>query len=231
VFNGSSKLIVSEVQVVDVGPEPVPKGRGLVGKAWVTLAALLIGLMLILLQLIGLGYAVQGRRVLNMKAIWCSPMFRASVAVSSNCELFPVLLSASNGIGCIRLPAVDQYRWLTATVAILSLCLVLELVDGFILVSVSNHASCWRGARLKRPWFTMIAGNVILVVILIGGIFMAIQLPREVNKYVSVFKYEASINASTVCAGELLSPGVRGSIIGWTDGFLHSWGEAYQGSP
>jgi hypothetical protein len=157
-------------------------------------------------------------------------MFQAgALSVMSNCDMHRVDMSASQGIGCIRLPADDQYRWLAGTVAVLSICLVFEILDGAILVLVSAKSS-WRGNKMKRPWFSMFAGNMVLICILIVGIYSASQLPRQITKLVWVFRYEPSIQASTVCIGTLKSYGVRGSIIGWTDGFLKSWGEAYIGS-
>jgi hypothetical protein len=224
----SWRLMENLVPVVELEPDPIPAGEGLVRKAWICAAALLTGLVLLILQLYGLVSAAQGRRARGLKAIWCSTMFQSSLSVSSNCELYPISLSKSPGTGCIELPAIDKQRWLEASVAVLSVSLLFEAFDALILISVSNNTCCWNGARRKRPWFTMFAGNAILLAVLITGVFQALSLPYQINKHLSVFRYEGSIGAATVCSASILPPGVRGSIIGWTDGFLNSWGETYK---
>nr|XP_036583731.1 uncharacterized protein CTRU02_06370 [Colletotrichum truncatum]KAF6792874.1 hypothetical protein CTRU02_06370 [Colletotrichum truncatum] len=208
----------------------IPADRGLIGQAWLTILALTLLLTLLILQLIGLALAGKGRDTAGLKATWCSPMFQTAESVLVSCDADPYFVdkSASQGIGCIFLPADEQYRWLNATVAVLSLSLIFQLFDAAILVMVGNNTRWWR-ARMKRPWFTMFAGNAILLCILIVGVVSSSQLPSSVNRVVWVFKYESSIHSATVCRGTLISAGVRGSIIGWTDGFLHSWGKAYGG--
>ncbi|KAF9877874.1 hypothetical protein CkaCkLH20_04450 [Colletotrichum karsti] len=219
------------VRVVSLGPEPVPADRGLIGQAWLTVLALMLLITLLVLQLIGLALAAKGRNVENLKARWCSPMFQSAESTLVSCDTAPLLVdkSASQGIGCISLPADEQYHWLRATVAVLSLSLVFELFDGAILVMVGNNTRWWR-ARMKRPWFTMFTGNAVLLCILIVGVVSSSQLPSSVNRVVWVFKYEQSLHSAVVCRGTLISAGVRGSIIGWTDGFLQSWGKTYGGS-
>ena len=216
---------------MNLAPQPHPAGQGLTRKAWAAALASILLAILLILQLIGLAAAARGLGVKDMTAQWCSPMFQAALAVLSNCELFPVVLSASQGIGCMALPADDQYRWLKATVGILTVSLVFEAADATTLVLVSA-TSFWRGTgiAIKRPWFSMLAGNVILVAMLITGVFAASQLHKQVARLVWVFKYEPSVQAASVCLGTLKSHGVRGAIIGWTDGFLRSWGDTYEGS-
>ncbi|KAM0323266.1 hypothetical protein ACHAQA_008857 [Verticillium albo-atrum] len=211
----------------------VPQDRDLAPKALLTLLALLLLTTLLILQLVGLASAASGRETPDLAAVWCSPMFQSGEAVlatPATCKSAPYSVdkSASQGIGCIRLPADDQRRWLTATVAVLSVSLVAQVLDAAVLLLVGNNVRWWR-ARMKRPWFTMVLGNAVLVSILILGVVSSSGLPKYVDRTVWVFKYEQSVGTASVCRGTLISAGVRGSIIGWTDGFLHSWGEAYSG--
>ncbi|KAH6708417.1 hypothetical protein EV126DRAFT_110581 [Verticillium dahliae] len=224
---------IAKVAVHVLEPEPVPQDRDLAPKALITLLALLLLVTLVILQFVGLANAARGRKTDDLAAVWCSPMFQSGEAVlatPARCQStpLPVDRSASQGIGCVRLPADDQRRWLTATVAVLSASLVAQVVDAAVLVLVGNNARWWR-ARMKRPWCTMILGNGVLISILIAGIISSSDLPRYVDRTVWVFKYERSVDTASVCRGTLISAGVRGSIIGWTDGFLHSWGETYSG--
>jgi hypothetical protein len=186
-------------------------------------------LFLLTLQLIGLDAAAKGRNVEGLTARWCSTIFHPAVAILANCIIRPINFSASNTTGCVDLPADSQYRWLTATVAVISVSLVFQLFDAAILVMVSNNTRWW-GTGMKRPWFTMLAGNMVLVAILILGVYDSTQLPSSMTRLVWVFRYDNSLNTATVCNGTLTAPGVRGVIIGWTDGFLQSWGDTYFGS-
>ncbi|CRK14493.1 hypothetical protein BN1708_011142 [Verticillium longisporum] len=117
---------------------------------------------------------------------------------------------------------------LLALLLLVTLVILQLVVDAAVLVLVGNNARWWR-ARMKRPWCTMVLGNGVLISILIAGIISSSDLPRYVDRTVWVFKYERSVDTASVCRGTLISAGVRGSIIGWTDGFLHSWGETYSG--
>lgn len=211
-------------------PLPVPSDRGLIGQAWLTVLALTLLAALLVLQIIGLVAAIKGRSQESIKAEWCSPMFQSAEAVLVNCETPPTQVekSFSQGIGCISLPADEQYHWLNITVAVLLVSVVFEIFDAAILVLVGNNARWWR-ARMKRPWFTMFTGNAVLLCILVSGVISSSHLPIGVNRTVWVFKYEQSVRSAIVCQGTLMSAGVRGSIIGWTDGFLSSWGSTYTG--
>ncbi|OBR14810.1 hypothetical protein CH63R_03536 [Colletotrichum higginsianum IMI 349063] len=210
--------------------DKIPSGRGLIGQAWLTVLALTLLAALLVLQIIGLVAAVKGRGQEGLKAEWCSPMFQSAEAVLVNCETPPTQVekSFSQGIGCISLPADEQYHWLNITVVVLLVSVVFEIFDAAILVLVGNNARWWR-ARMKRPWFTMFTGNAVLLCILVSGVISSSHLPIGVNRTVWVFKYEQSVRSAIVCQGTLMSAGVRGSIIGWTDGFLSSWGSTYTG--
>ena len=195
------------------------------GRAWVALFAIILGLLLVVLQLYGLVAAVRGSRVQGIRADWCSTLFATGIAVQSGCDLYEVRPSFSQGIGCISIHGYDQYAWLNAAVILISVSLAFQVFDCAILSLVSG-ATRWRGAKMKRPWFTMFTGNVVLVVLIVVGVFQCQRLPRDVSNSVSIF---IDLNEPTVCVGDLTPYGVRGAVIGWTDGFLGSWGATYNG--
>ncbi|KAK6200656.1 hypothetical protein LQW54_009617 [Pestalotiopsis sp. IQ-011] len=175
------------------------------GKALIVILAVLLFFALLSLQIIGLASAVVGLRVKDtLDSTWCSPMFESFAigVLDGNCRLHAVSPSASHGIGCITLSGARQAGRLAASLA-------LELADLLILALVES-ATRWRGAKMRRPWCT-------------------IRLPSGVPEVVWVFRKEPSLGIETVCRGVVTPAGVRGSIMGWTDGFLSNWGSTYFG--
>lgn len=193
------------------------------GRAWVTLLAITLGILLLAIQMFGLAMAVIGSREPDIKAKWCSTQFLMAVGVESDCKAYEVLPSMSQGVGCIELKGYEQYVWLKASIIIISMSLVFQVFDCLILTLV-NGTTRWRGAKMKRPWFTMFTGNIILLVLIIVGAYSSQRLPKHVNQRVIVF---LNLQGPSTCIGQLTPYGVRGQIIGWTDGFLGSWGNTY----
>ncbi|KAH6887614.1 hypothetical protein B0T10DRAFT_562826 [Thelonectria olida] len=198
----------------------------LVGRAWIAFLALVLGLLLLGIQVFGLAMAIAGSRNKNITAKWCSTLFTRGLAVESGCELYDVTPSYSQGIGCIKLKGYEQYTWLKASIIIISLSLAFQIFDLAILILVRGTTR-WRGAKMKRPWFTMFAGNIVLLVLIIVGVFQCQHLPRNVDKNVTVYEHNKALNESYTCVAHLTPYGVRGAVIGWTDGFLTSWGDTY----
>ncbi|KAK7751971.1 hypothetical protein SLS62_006114 [Diatrype stigma] len=227
--------------VSSVAPMPMPMPisinteensyKQLRGKAIiVTLSALLFS-GLVAIQTMGLASAIQGLRSREeLTSSWCSPMFQSfAIAVGDgNCAIHPVHPSASKGIGCITLSGRQQAGWLAGTAAGTAVSLALQLADLLVLALVESAAK-WRGVKMRRPWATMFAGIVVLVVYVVYGVVNASRLPGDMTERVWVFRQEPSLGIATVCRGTITPPGVRGSIMGWTDGFLSSWGRAYFG--
>jgi hypothetical protein len=73
----------------------------------------------------------------------------------------------------------------------------------------------------------MFAGNIVLLVLIIVGVFQCQQLPKKVDQSVTVYEFQKALNESVTCIAHLTPYGVRGAVIGWTDGFLQSWGDTY----
>ena len=161
---------------------------------------------------------------------WCSPAFRdfALAVTTGNCQLYPVLPSSSNGIGCIALPATQQRDWLRGTVGFLAVALFCQLSD-WTLMMCTNSKSRWRGVKFQRPWLTMAAGVIVLVVLVYAGRVNADELPKGVTRTVWIYRKEESREMGRVCKGELSPPGLRGTMIGYMDGLFESWGGMYDG--
>lgn len=160
-------------------------------------------------------------------------MFQSfAIAVADgNCGLYNVSASASKGIGCISLRGTQQAGWLVGTVVVLAASLCLELADLLVLVLFESAAK-WREVKTYAPAVVHHVGFtdvVILIVYMVYGILNAGRLPSEVTQLVWVFRKKQSLGIATVCRGTLISPGVRGSVMGWMDGFLSSWGHVYFG--
>ncbi|KAJ4171541.1 hypothetical protein NW754_013309 [Fusarium falciforme] len=204
-----------------------PPSSELVGRAWLALLSFVLGILLLSIQLFGLAMAIKGFHSDHVTAQWCSTFFATAVAVESDCKLYDVTPSLSQGIGCITIKGYEQYTWLQASIIIISLSLAFQVFDCTIMTLVSGTTR-WRGAKMKRPWFTMFTGNIVLLVLIVVGVFQSQRLPRDVSPSVLVYKHGRGLgNSNHTCIGELTPYGVRGAIIGWTDGFLESWGDTY----
>ncbi|RFN41871.1 hypothetical protein FIE12Z_12914 [Fusarium flagelliforme] len=198
----------------------------LAGRAWIVFLAGVLGIILVAIQIFGLAMATIGSQKENVTADWCSTQFTRALAVESGCQLYNVTPSSSQGIGCITLKGYEQYTWLKASIIIISLSIVFEVFDLVILLLVSGTTR-WRGAKMKRPWFTMFTGNIVLLVLIIVGVFQCQHLPKRIDQSVTVYEYQKGLDQSVTCIARLTPYGVRGAVIGWTDGFLESWGETY----
>jgi hypothetical protein len=230
VENNSHASGDSEPNGEDAPHDPPSRGQGLGGKAAVALTAMLLFLALVILQLIGFRKAVVGLRKTDIRAYWCSPIFQAfAIAVADgNCYIRTMIPNVNNGLGCVALPAYYQRSWLRATVALLSLSLIFQVFDMLIISLVRSHHR-WRGAKMRRPWFSMFTGVLILFTVMLFGIFASSTLPLGITEQVIIFRFEPSLGGMTACRGKLTPAGIRGSIIGWSDGIFHSWNQVYFG--
>ena len=203
--------------------------------ALIAIFATILGIALFVLQMYGLAAAKSGLKKKNLTVKWCSPTFRdfALAVTTGNCERYRIIESSSNGIGCIELPAYQQEDWLKGTVAILSISLVCQVVD-LLLVKFAGRTKNGqhrrvRGTRLRRPWCTLFIGPLIFFILIYYGTTSANQLPKGVTDVVWIYRKEPMADLGRVCRGSLKSPGLRGMIIGWTDGLFDSWGSLYHG--
>ncbi|KAF2677756.1 hypothetical protein K458DRAFT_465845 [Lentithecium fluviatile CBS 122367] len=105
--NGTGKSRRATTNVTTKSSEP--DHLTLVTHALATLFAFLFGVMLLILQIYGLIEARKGMNTRDLTVNWCSPTFRdfALAVTTGNCDLYSVIESSSNGIGCIQLPATQ----------------------------------------------------------------------------------------------------------------------------
>lgn len=199
--------------------------------AVMVILSLLFMIGLVALQIIGLASAIYGFRDRDkIESIWCSTMFDSFAlgVLDGNCHMHTVSPGATHGIGCINLPGDVQSAWLLGTIAILAVSLMLEVMDCLILALVGSRDR-WKGVKMKRPWCTMFFGLAILIFLMIYGILDTSRLPNGMSEVVWVFQKEPSFGYETVCRGTITPAGVRGAIMGWTDGLLSNWGPVYFG--
>jgi hypothetical protein len=150
----SSRLLESEV-----GPEGRKRTKARddeekapYGRTWIAFLALLLLIAVITVQLIGLAAAVRSRRVPDLLANWCSPMFTPFVVaiLNGDCQLHDVTGREHWGNGCISLPAQEQSDWLIGTIVLLSLAFAFQFFD-FCVLALVNDKERWQQVKMKRP--------------------------------------------------------------------------------
>lgn len=195
---------------------------------WSATFAALSFIAVVILQLLGLVKAAQAIQPGPPLAQWCSPLFQpfGITALDGDGHAYAIIQSSNKGIGCIGIPGVWQRQWLKGTVAVLILELVFQLLDTVVLTLVSSSAK-WRGVKMRRPWFSIFLGMLVLLVMLICGIFFASELPPEITKSVKVItESEGKVGSYDIV---LINAGLRGAILGWSDGLFENWRTTYFG--
>lgn len=196
---------------------------------WSATFAALSFVAVLVLQILGLVKAAQAIRPDPPGVEWCSPLFQpfGIVALDGDGHAYSIIQDSNRGIGCITIPGVWQRGWLKGTVAVLILELVVEAIDIGILVKVSSSQR-WRGVKMRRPWGSIFLGMLVLLVTLICGLFFASELPPEMTKSVTVVMESREFVGSYNII--LTNAGLRGAILGWSDGLFKSWRSTYFGS-
>ena len=106
--------------------------------------------------------------------------------------------------------------------------IVFQTFDFFILI-LAKDKDRWQEIKMKRPWFTMLGGFIILIVLTSYGTFYASRIPVGVTDNVWLFHWDGTGNFTTICTVQLNSAGLRGSTISWLDGIFNGWGPTYYG--
>jgi len=190
---------------------------------------LLIGLLV--MQCIGLAFASIRLRENDsnppMKT-WCSPAFQSVSDNSSNipsgslfdgtCENNYTVFLNSQGTGCIRLPG-DQPLWLGLTVWVITIQLISQSVDVWLLIKYRNS----KGWLKLRPLCTMISGVLVWSTLtIVSGI--------ETTQYPLVSHVTAIVSPTGQMCRVLLEPaGLRGEVIAFFDGLLAAFNKWYFG--
>lgn len=198
---------------------------------YTALVAVLLFLAVLVLQLLGLAKAAQAAKASSGPPMvsWCSPLFQpfGIAAVDGSCNIYHISQSAHKGIGCITLPGQWQQQWLKGTIAGIWIELFTELVDLLILSLVNGKRKVFQAVKLKRPWATIFAGVIVLIVTLIYGVNYSLYLPPGVTEKMTVLM---DVQGPASYTGTMTSAGLRGTIIGWNDGLFESWQDVYLGS-
>lgn len=196
--------------------------------AFVIITSSLLFLAIFGLQVAGLVMSFRQAQA-PITASWCSPMFGffGLSELDLDCNFHPVTNNYHKGIGCIDLPGSRQHTWLVVTKITLLLAVCIEGVDALILSFMGLHRSWWV-IQLKRPWFTMIFGLAMLVLILVVGCMDSYSLPPGISE--KIWLVVDTGTAPFICTGQLSPAGLRGQLIGWLDGLLQSWNATYFGS-
>jgi hypothetical protein len=199
---------------------------------FIIISSFLLVLSIIILQLVGLIAAFRGHKTPNMTASWCSPMFAlfgVAELDGNTCEFHAITGNPHKGIGCVDLPGARQSQWLIATIIIVLLSIAIEVADLIILLFVNVKTEWWI-VKLQRPWFTMIFGLVVLVLILAMGTIDAYSMPSGITEKIwLVVDAKVGNSGPFVCHGTLTPGGLRGQFLGWLDGLLQTWGTTYFG--
>jgi hypothetical protein len=75
----------------------------------------------------------------------------------------------------------------------------------------------------------MFAGIIILIIIATFGVFNSMQLPGDISQSVIVYRDDKSSDSLAACRGIIYAAGLRGAILGWTDGVFDVWNTTYYG--
>jgi hypothetical protein len=195
--------------------------------AFIITTSFLLFLIIVSLQITGLVAAFRGRKIENIKSSWCSPMFAlfGIAELDMDCVFHPIADNGNKGIGCIELSGTRQHTWLIVTIISVIMSLVIEAVDFLILCFVPREWEWWV-LKVKRPWFTMFFGLVVLVLILVYGINDAYTLPDGITDKIWLV---VDGPQPFVCTGGLTAAGLRGQFLGWLDGLLQIWNTTYFG--
>lgn len=198
---------------------------------WVASLALILLIAVLVLQILGLQAASKLVQAEEPLISWCSPMLQpfGKALIDGDCHIYAITAHQnSNGIGCLLLPGKQQKSWISLTLVISILALVMEAVDLLILTCV-NTTKKMRGVKMRRPWCTMFGGLVVLGITLGFGLMYAQYLPPAITSRVTIVM--SIQDMPFFFTGRLETAGLRGALLGWNDGVFSSWGNAYYGYP
>lgn len=187
--------------------------------------------MIIALQTIGLVYAIKASNEHPdpPQVRWCSPLFQPfGIAVrDGNCAIHPIDQSFNKGIGCIPLPGTRQASWITGTIWGISISLVLQVGDVFILCLTGKNEDFYT-IKMRRPYCSIIAGLCVLFIMFGYALQYSEGLPEGITS--KIFVVVQAGGHFLVYEGELVGAGMRGEVIGWSDGLFKSWNSTYFGN-
>ena len=208
---------------------PLQRGWQKDPRFWIATSSAIMIVLVLVVQTVGLVYATSTLKSSELPEVeWCSTLFQpfGIAIVDGNCDIRYIEQNDHRGIGCVKLPGLRQQSWIKATIGVIIMELLVELVDLIIMYHV-DVTTKWREVKMKRLWAFIISGIVVLLATLIMGIQYANSLPPKITERVMVLPNVTGPSSYSV---RLHSAGLRGNIIGWSDGLLESWGDTYFGA-
>jgi len=206
---------------------PVDENKNAGFYIFVLASAALMCLALVILQIIGLAFAWKGyieRNNYNLLQSWCSPIFLLGTNVMDlDCVEYPVTAHFTYALGCIHLPG-DYADWLVGSGLVIVVQLVFQFVDAIFLTLTHSEMRWNHGVKLHRPWTTAILGTAVYAFLITLSIIKTHDNPMPTGRTVAI-----SMMNGTSCKAEVYAAGLRGAIIGWSDGVFHAWGMQYTG--
>lgn len=192
--------------------------------------SMLFFLFRFILQLLGLVFASIGLHYAmknNMTEKWCSPAFQLGSYVFDCANNYTILPTPETGVGCIWTSGM-QSTYLTATVIILIVEIILEIVDATLLIMAQKDQQVWclPWLKVKRPWCTMLFGTGIWVAMIAIGVIRGQTEALPVNGPV----VEMGGVVGGPCHVTLYGNALRGAMIAWSDGAFQAWDSAYRGT-
>ena len=182
----------------------------------------IFGLILIIMQLVGLGHAVRGLHSSDpLLQLWCAPTLKVARQVfDKNCNFYNVTGSRIGAADCIQL-AGDQGLWLEWTAIGIGIGIACEIIDAIIIIRIGKV-----GSKKRRPWSTMILGITIWALFIGFGVSSGGNIPLSDSQIGLVRRTNDSICLSSVVPGRLW-----GQLLSWEEGLLSSLGNSYLPKP
>jgi hypothetical protein len=75
----------------------------------------------------------------------------------------------------------------------------------------------------------MFTGILMLIILAIVGYNNSLTLPEGITQSLYVYMEDVGANSVTTCHGDVFPAGLRGAILGWTDGVFNAWNTTYYG--
>ena len=205
----------------DVVPLPQTNPRDVRGIIILLLLSGLFAVVLIIMQLVGLGHAAQELRSpesLALNKTWCSPAFKiARQVIDINCNVYNVSKSPIGAADCIQLPG-DQHRWLVWTIIGIVVGMGCEIIDALVIMRFGK-----RGSSKRRPWCTIVLG------IAIWALFIGVSVSAADFTPFSTYDHLFLVRRSdgSICQSRVVPARLWGLILSWSEGFLSSFNDSY----
>jgi hypothetical protein len=186
------------------------------------LLSIVFGLTLLGLQIQGLVYISTFRAgTIRTKGSWCSPAFQMGDKVYDvGCHNYTVI-SPTGRIGCIEIPTI-HHSSIEGTLVVGGFGVALELIE-MLRILILRYTGGDSG-KVRRPWLTISFGIGVWIWLLGVGLRRAKSLPI-LDHRVAILE-----QSGMGCQTQLLPGGVRGQIIGWSDGLFAKVNYSYFGA-